>query len=296
LLSRFVSADSVSVKIGEALPGIFKKSYPVLDPGTQLLVVASLLRFHEIDALPLGVKQNQRGRLVVGGYSLLSRLMAIQPKEYRRFLELPCERASLDLARTKVNDSLEGLLDIFSKTRFGFAWVESHSGIDGGFVSLRDLLELHESGFFETELNVAEVASSPVMSLPLDSTLKATLHEMFFQGFRRMFVSGSDGMVTDRSIISHVFSSSNLLETSEKPETLLDATLGDLEKTRPVPVSSDISLKEAAVLMKDALEECLVCDDGLLTPWDLIMKPYLMKKLTIKGESGLTNKNSTEKR
>lgn len=269
----------VPMKIGEALPHIFNRTYPVLEPGTQMLLAVSLLRFHQIDALPIGFKPGQKKKFAVFGFSCLSRLQETPPKEYARFLEQPCETASLQLSTVDVDDTIVSLLEVFEKTKFGFSWVESAR--IGGFASLRDLLELYQNGVLDTTMTVEQVAS-PIFSLPSKTQLKSVLQEMFNHRFRRMFIKGENTLVTDRRIIGYVFSSSRLSDTSVHPERLLDASLGDLEKVEPIPINGKTSIKKAALAMKDAVEECLICDKGVVTPWDLVMKPKMNGRLMIK--------------
>lgn len=268
------------MKIAEALPKIFERSSPVLEPGTQMLLAVSLLRFHQIDALPIGFEPKQKKRLAVFGFSCLSRLLESSPKDYGRFLELPCERASLELSSVDVDDTIEHLLRVFAETKFGFAWVESERL--GGFASLRDLLGLYENGAIDTSMTVEQIAS-PIFSMSPESTLKTVLKEMFNHRFRRIFIDGENSLVTDRRIISYIFSVSRLTATTDKPESLLDAKLGDLDKMKPIPISGKTKIRRAAASMKDAAEECLICDSGVVTPWDLVMKPLIARDLSFKN-------------
>lgn len=107
---------------------------------------------------------------------------------------------------------------------------------------------------------------------------------MFNHRFRRVFVSGDKGLVTDREIISYIFSTKRLSETAKNPETLLDAHLGNLERTKPVRIRKSATIKGAALSMKEANEDCLVCERGVITPWDLLMKPFASGQLKIAGK------------
>ncbi|MDG6906048.1 MAG: hypothetical protein JRN20_09720 [Nitrososphaerota archaeon] len=267
------------MRISEALPGIFKRTYPILEPGTQMLLAVSLLRFHQIDALPIGLKPRQRKRFAVFGYSCLSSLLKSEPKDYRKFLEMPCEKAALELATLDREDTIDSMLQMFDQTRFGFAWVNSPDL--GGFATFRDLLPLYDSGAIQSDLSVDDIAS-PIFSMPANSSIKNVLREMFDHHFRRVFVEGERTLVTDRRVISYIFSSAGLSATFDKPESLLDARLGDLEKMQPIEISGGASLKTAAASMRDASEECLICEKGVVTPWDLIMKPRRMRRLKVK--------------
>jgi len=267
------------MKIEDALPQIFTRTYPVLESGTQMLLAVSLLRFHQIDALPIGFKARQKKRFAVFGYSCLKKLLETDPDDYGKFLELPCEKASRELSTLDMNEDITSLLRVFQKTKFGFAWVESNKL--GGFGSLRDLLGLYRKKLISTDLKIDEVAS-PIFSMPPGTPIVAVLTEMFSRGFRRVFVDGKKSLVTDRRIIGYVFSSSRISLAAKKPKSLLDVKLGDMDAVRPHSVPKNMRIEDAAELMRKMTDECLVCEKGVLTPWDLVMKPLALGKLRIK--------------
>src|SRR5271166_6006007 len=102
------------MNIGEALPQVFRRSCPVIEPTTQMLLAVSLLRFHDIDAIPVGFKPDQKKRLAVFGYSCLSLLLKSAPKDYGKFLELPAKKAALELATISSDEKIESLIEIFA--------------------------------------------------------------------------------------------------------------------------------------------------------------------------------------
>jgi len=269
-----------SVRIGDALPQVFQRSYPIVLPSTDMLMAASLLRFHQIDALPIEFRPTAKKRLAVFGYSCLSKLLKTKATNYESFMRLPARRAALKLSSIGVNRNIPDLLRIFRKTRFGFAWVESDKL--GGFASLRDLLELYPAGVIETDLKVADLAS-PIFGVSPETSLREVLEEMFNRRIRRIFLKGRDTVITDRGIISYIFSPSMLENVSKKPELLLDVGIGDLDMTKPARVRGSLSAKKAAQLIGKQPDECLVCDKGVITPWDLIMKPLAADRLIIRN-------------
>src|SRR5271165_6116215 len=169
----------------EALPQIFQRTSPMLDPETQILLAVSFLRFHQIDAIPISFRHGQKERFAFFGYSCLLTLLNTDPRNYGEFLEFPIQKASLELFTVNANAKIEDLLRVFEKTHFGFTWVESDRL--GGFASLRDLLDLYRSGIFSTTMTAGEIAS-PIYSLPKETSLKDVLQEMFDHKFRRVFV------------------------------------------------------------------------------------------------------------
>ncbi|MDA4129564.1 MAG: hypothetical protein OK457_02225 [Thaumarchaeota archaeon] len=267
------------MKIEDALPQIFTRTYPVLEPGTQMLLAVSLLRFHQIDALPIGFKARQKKRFAVFGYSCLKKLLQTDPEDYGKFLELPCEKASQELSTIDMLEDIAALLRVFRKTKFGFTWVESNKL--GGFASLRDLLGLYGKKLISTDLTIGEVASS-IFSLPPDTRIVAVLEEMFTRKFRRVFVDGRKTLVTDRRMIGYIFSTSRIALAAKKPKSLLEIKLGEIDAVQPQFVPKNMSIGEASEIMGKMTDECLVCEKGVVTPWDLVMKPLALGKLRIK--------------
>lgn len=274
----------IGMKIVEALPQIFKRTYPVLESGTQLLLAASLLRFHQIDAIPIGFQKKQKKHLAVLGYSCLSNLLKADPSWYKAFLEQPCENAAQELASITSNADIGRLLKLFDETKFGFAMVEGEFEL-GALVSLRDLLGLYKKGVFSTSLSLDQVAS-PIFSMPSNSTLRQVLEEMFKRRFRRIFLVDGNGeprVITDRRIISYIFSTSRLDEVARTGTSPLNIAVDKLEAMQPPKLSGGTGVKDAASIMMEQIEECLVCEKGVITPWDVIMKPWKMAKLSLKS-------------
>jgi hypothetical protein len=269
------------LKIAEALPDIFKRTYPVLESGTELLLAASLLKFHQIDAIPIGFKKKQKKHLAVLGYSCLSHLLQTKPSMYKTFLEQPCDKIAQELSSISWNTNLETLLKLFWETKFGFSMVEGKFETSA-LVSLRDLLGLYRDDVLSTTMSLGQIAS-PIFSMSSESSLKQVLGEMFVRRIRRIFLDGKDGnrVITDRRIISYIFSTSRLEELLHSPADLLEVPVGKLGTMRPPFKSEQTKIKKAAEAMKEQIEECLVCEKGVVTPWDMIMKPWKSGKLDV---------------
>ena len=145
---------------------------------------------------------------------------------------------------------------------------------------LRDLLGLYANGVLSCGLTIGKVAS-PIFTMPGKATLKDTMREMFDRRFRRIFVAGSHVVISDRQVIGYIFSTTKLNEIAGAPKTMLDATLDRFERLESKKASASMSIKAAASLMKDQIEECLICEKGVVTPWDLIMKPFEANQVKI---------------
>ena len=266
------------VAVQAAFPRIFKRAYPALDPNTPILPALSLLRFHEIDALPIASVTGVERRAVFG-FSGLSRLMTMGPKGFAKFLKEPCESASDVLASVDAADSLARLLDTFWRTKFGFAWVDGRDDV-GGLITLNDVLELYGTGGMQTKLRIADVAS-PIFSMPETSSLHEALKAMFSKRYRKLFLGGRSAFISDRTIIDYLFSPAVLKSISLDSQDVLETNIGEIGSIVPRKVSSNLSIKSGAQELRGKRGQCLVCHKGVVTPWDLIMKPWKSKELKI---------------
>lgn len=270
----------IEVKIGVAIPEVFSRTYTTLDPSTHMLVALSLLKFENVDAIPIGVVGSPGKKRVVSGYSCLSEIHLNQGN-VARLLTKPCENFSVVMKTIEAESDIKDLLRIIGRTGFGCVCIERNSGQEMcGMVSLRDLLGLYHKSNFYSNLSVGDVASSPVFSLPKNATLKFALGEMLKRGIRRIFIAGTDKSVSDRSFINHVFSLARLQVSGESLDPL-ETEIGEIESSLPNKVSSETSIKEAAEHMIRTAEGCLVCDRGVVTPWDLLIKPWKSGKLSV---------------
>lgn len=262
-----------------AFPRIFKRAYPALDPSTPMLPAISLLRFHEIDALPITVMDSERGRRAIYGYSSLARLLRMRPENFGRFLNEPCESASESLATVNATDRLRKLFKTFERTRFGFAWVETRDS-PGGLVTLNDLLELYETGVIRTDLRVGDVASQ-MFSMPATTSLRDALSAMFSRRYRRVFLSGEGdrAFISDRTIIERIFSPAMLQSFTKESEDILQIPIADVSRLQPKIVSSKVTISAGAGELRGQTGRCLVCEKGVVTSWDLLMKPWISKAL-----------------
>lgn len=274
------------MKIGAAFPTVFKQAYPALNPKTQMFAAVSLLHFHEIDVLPVesGSGTIRRGIL---GYSTLSRLMRLRRGAFASFLEKPCEELAEELAAVGVDDPLDKLLDTFQRRRFGFAVVQGRDGTSG-LLGLTDVLSLYAKGVLGTDL-VAEDVATPMFSMPGDTTLHQAMAAMFEHRYRRIFVDDGDGaasFISDRDIIGHMFNPATLSMISRGSGDALDTPIGEMESRKPKKVASGTPLKALAPILVSTRGQCFVSGGCVITPWDIVMKPWAKNVLRIGKGNG----------
>jgi hypothetical protein len=269
------------LKIREAFPKMFEKAYPAVDPTTPILSVLPLLHFHEIDVLPLSFDDERRQK-GVSGFSCLATLMKVRPEEVSSFLKQPCEVVSKPLATIRADWPLSSLLDVFLRRRFGFARVVERKGA-GALLTLPDVLGLYQDGTLRSALTLEDVGST-AFSVPGESTIKEVLVEMFGRGIRRVFISETHEFVWDRSIIERLFSPAVLARAARREsENILEIPISEMRATTAKEAEGRMQLREAAALLKVEPGQCLVFSGKVVTPWDIVMKPWKERELKIRS-------------
>lgn len=268
------------MKIRDAFPRAFERAYPAIEPETPMLSVLPLLRFHEIDALPLSFESKGKPK-GISGYSCLARVRSMGPHQFASFLKMPCEQASKPLVTIRADQSLSVLLNTFLREHFGFARIEESRGV-GALLTLSDVLGLYETDVIDTKLSLADV-SSPAFSMPNESSLKEGLEEMFKRGYRRIFVDGTHEFVWDRGIIEHIFSPAVLTEVvGASAKDIRSMPMSEVGHTAAEAVDPSMKLDEAAHKLNAERGQCLVFDGKVVTPWDVVMKPWKSRALKIR--------------
>lgn len=269
------------MKISDALSYVFERPCSTVEPNTQMHLALLLLGFHEVDALPIEIGSNTHStKYVVSSHSCLSKLLEVDTRECSRLLSQPCKKVCSELARVPANSQMETLLKTFYSTGFGFACIEKESELRG-LVSLRDLLLLYQKSMFKTDLSVKDVASSPIYSLSKEASLREALDGMFKHQFRRILISEERRIVSDREIIKHLFSPSRISEFSEDAFTMFDTKLAHVKSTPPRSVDPDTPVNLASLELYSSMGGCLICNEGIITPWDIVMKPWIQGRLSM---------------
>jgi hypothetical protein len=273
------------LKIGSALPRLLERKYPIVKPSYPLLTVLYLLRIQDMAAVP--VTEDGTKRRAVFGFSILPKLIELTPKNFDAYLQGPCERASEDLGCFTMNDDVETLLDEFKKRRLGVSLVcgEVRGEERTSLVTLVDLLRLYKTKHFTTDMSAVDVAS-PILAMPGRSSVREALQTMFRLRQRRVFISGEPMYISDRSIIERYLSPASLIRDRDGPDTgVLDGRIDGLKKTAPIEVALRTSLQSAAIRLRSEWGPCLLIKDkgAVVTPWDVIMKPWEAGRLTIRA-------------
>jgi hypothetical protein len=224
-----------------------------------------------------------RGTLALSGYSILSKLSRVPSQGYEVALNTPCIDGALPVGEITEEDDIVSLLHVFDASSFGFALTENSKTRDyGGMVSLFDLLEMYSKDRLTSDLFVRDVASSPIFSMPRESAIKQAIHSMMLQKLRRVRVFGTRDMISDREILRFLFSKDRVETRRKDHMELIEGNLSEIKAFSPPQTSEDSNLRNTARVMLDNMRDCALTNNSIVTPWDLIMKPWRAGRLKIK--------------
>jgi len=272
-----VNEDETSVFVPpvkqELFADVFKRATPSITADSSILVAGSVLGFHGIDALNI-IRKKAYTDEVVFGCNILTGLVKAFPSNIRNYVMGKCGLISTRLPVIHYDATLPDLLSRFIETKFGLAFVHKAGG---ALISLTDVLELYNKGLIDTELSCKDVASPP-FRLENDATLKETLEEMIRRRIRRVFVNNTNAFISDRTAIDYIFSPEGIQVLRDE---LYSTTLREIRTMGATQVTGSLPLKEGARLLLRDKGQCLLCETGVVTRWDCVLKPFKMSALSI---------------
>jgi len=279
-----LSNSNNRVTLENVLELIGKRKLAKIPGSASVASAIAQLRNDDYEVLPIDPIDNERP-LVFSGYSVISKLLETEPSEYGTFLKSPCLLYCLSGGTVSKESDLLSLLHVFESTMFGFALIHDKANKIFAKITVNDLLTLFQHGMLSSKLLVKDVESAPMFSISKGAKIIDCLREMESREFRKVKIAGTSSVITDRLILSHLFDEKRLQRVSKIPQHLLDDTLEDLESIQGKWIDGRKNLSEAAESMTRANHGFLLTDNGIITPWDLIIKPWRLGDLRISNKS-----------
>jgi len=276
--------------ISSLLPGVFKLHRPIADGNSPLIHASFVFNTSEVHILPvtngMRPRRDRRTGLILhgalGSYSFLERFTKTKPKDYHDLLRTPSKKIAVWIGSVDFGNPISDLLHVFEATKFGAALVNDHDMHT--VVTLADLVGAMRNRSLVSEMRVEEVGSQPVSVSP-DSEINEAIRMMLKHRVRRLFLQGRPGVfISSRSIIEFMFTPERLQVVRRRPDEWCDAKVSVLGTRSARVVAPGTSLNEAAWMMGDEPDDCLVSEGGLVVSrWDLLMRPWKLGRLSPGG-------------
>jgi class 3 adenylate cyclase len=277
--------------ISSLIPALFKLHRPVADGNSPLVHAGSILNTSEVHILPVmkGLKPRRDRRTgivlcgALSGYSFLEKLVKTKPKKYHDLLQTPSKDIAIWIGSVNFGDPISDLLHVFEATKFGAARVSDHD--IHTVVTLADLIGAMRNHSLVSDMRVEQVGSQP-LSVSSDTEIGEAVKMMLKFRVRRLFPQGRPGeFISSRSVMEFMFTPERLEVARRRPEEWCNAKVSVLGTRSARVVAPGASLNEAARIIGDEPDDCLVSEGGLIiSRWDLLMKPWKLGRLS-PGES-----------
>ena len=227
------------------------------------------------------MKQGVKLYQAIGGLPIIRMLLDTNPSDYYKSLWNSCTTTSLWIGSVGFDDTFENLLRTFELTGFGAAKVEAVSP-PPALATLNEIISLYGEGKLRCKLEVKEVASRAVFADP-NISLTEAMKMMCEKRIRRLFLTGKSGeFISDRSILSFLFSPKALKVARDFPDSWMDLELSGIQTMRARPVSSHAAVEDVGKMPESGRDVFILYDEvSLVSRWDLVMKPWKAGQLNL---------------
>lgn len=259
--------SELETPVRDIVPHIFKRPVLGVSPKDSLLQVGTFLAIGPqiyVDGLVVLDGQKAIGR--IGGQHIIQYILQHQEGWFQSTASQIMNQTA---SPVEASDPLSVALDIFRKTRFAFVPIT----IDGRVatsLSMRDVLRVAVG---KLVMPVGEV-SSKLVSVKYSTSIEKALELMLEKGIRNLAVmseSGTIRIVNDRKMLEFLLSYEGR-RVFASPMGLDAVSVDFLDLPAPKYIKQGTSAGIAAELLSDVNTPCLLCDDSIVTPWDIIMK------------------------
>jgi len=200
--------------------------------------------------------------------------------------------------RLMVGESLDDVVKKFAGCRFKALPVIDENNKVIGMISLHALIKSLVDMNLVPSKKVAEVMSSPVISVHINSTIAQTITSMKLKGLRRMVV------VDDKGFLKGIISIKDILEFAKSPKerhpmissqkySFRTLSIEPMVNVNVETITASSSLKEAALYMyKKKLASLIIVERrkpiGIITLRDLLNTYLISREVQKINISGLT--------
>ena len=266
---EIVLSPPEDIPIRESADQIFKRPSLSISPDTLLPQVATFLAIGPqiyVDGLVVTVGKEPVGR--ISSKHVLRNIINSHNTGWLN--KTASELMDSNVLSIELNSSLGAALKIFGESRFAFLPITEKGSLIAS-LGIRDILPLIVNTNIDTS---ARYASSPTVYVAKGTDLKHTLDIMLMKGIRNVVIQDGTNtyLINDRKILEFLFSSKGREIIRIGKSEIGSIKIDDLDLI-PVPkMVDDITITKAAKLLMDIRNPCVLFENSIVTPWDVVMK------------------------
>lgn len=258
----------------------------IIGPDFFVVMVGSLLASQDVSSAIVMKDGKLRGAIY--GYQVVKFLLegGTEGLYQRLYSQLPQDREMIppaDIPSVTGLDQCETALAKIASHRFGDVLLTTTDYEPIGVVSLPLTVKLL-SRKGRCKMKLKDVAS-PLKLVAGNESVSETINFMMSNRVRRVVFKRESGYYccTEREFLRTMFSMQGLQMIKDDPESLLSQKVETIAMSR----ASQIPTLDGSRRVEEAWEICanvplvtaIVNDDMIATPWDLVVKPYIERKL-----------------
>lgn len=260
----------IDIALRDAVPQVFKRPYLSVPPDSTLMQIAPFMAIGpQIYVDGLVVTEGERPIGIIGSKQILRSIINSNYPDWLKISTLQImDSPGVSL---EMDSPLSNAIDIFSQTHIAFSPV-TRIGLVVASLSVRDVLPIIAASGKNVPLK--DISSSLVL-LSKETKLKVALDTMFQRRIRNIITRANNNdyyIINDRKILEFLFSENGrkIMDTHDLGIQAIEIDL--LDKLPATRISDNTTLSKAAELLMDINTPCLLLNESIVTPWDIVMK------------------------
>ena len=257
------------ISIRESAGQIFKRPSLSISPDTLLPQVATFLAIGPqiyVDGLVVTVDKKPVGR--ISSKQVLQNIINSHNNGWLN--KTASELMDRNMLSIEMNSSLGAALKIFGESRFAFLPITEKGSLIAS-LGIRDILPLIVNTNIDTS---ARYVSSPTVYVAKGIDLKHTLDIMLMKGIRNVVIQDGTNtyLINDRKILEFLFSPKGRELIRIGKSEIGSIKIDDLDLILVSKMVDDITVTKSAKLLMDIRKPCVIFENSIVTPWDVVMK------------------------
>lgn len=170
------------------------------------------------------------------------------------------------ILQVDVNTKLSHIIENWKQKRRAVAIIEDNNKSVYSPIALRTILEI--ISLSRTNIMASDIKKKKIVTINKHDKILDVFSMMLQNKVRRVIVEGTHEFISDRIVINNIITRFNFLRDSEN---LYEKTVTDFD-CEEIPEIHNMPISELSRLLAVQKYPCVLYDDGIITPWDIVEK------------------------
>lgn len=166
--------------------------------------------------------------------------------------------------------NLSEIIESWIKSRIAFSIIKTDNSYL--ILSVRNFLGLIRN--MDLSQKISEIPKKKIITYNESDSIGSVINKMFENNVRRLQLEGTDFLLSDRTILEDICGNMDYLKHTTN---FLELPSKILSTINPDKVSENMTVSKLAKQLSKQIHPFVVCNDQIITPWDLLMTAYKSK-------------------